>query len=173
MNRFEEFAAWTDDAAAALEELCASIVEGGTVVAFCRERKLPYSRVALWVADADHRRERVTASAGLRNDYLSDLVIRNLVDFCEVDLADALDANGRFLPLAEMPERVKRAISAFDLGESVDGEVARPFRVKMIDPGRAVDLLGKMRSMFTQKVEVKGELTLEDLLSGGGDDGEV
>lgn len=104
------------------------------------ERLLRNVDVARAVADAQKRRlERVELKA--------DDVLRELLTFAKVDPSQAFDARGRLLPLRDMPEDVRRAISAVEMSRG------RLSRVKFWDKTRGLELLGKYLQMFSEKVE--------------------
>ena len=99
----------------------------------------------------------------MRDEYLTEMVIRNLRMYADFDPAEMFDDNGRLLSIKQMPERIRRALSAMEIEEGLDGEVTK--RVKWIDPGRAIELLGKYRKMFVEVKHVTQDtnVTLVDL----------
>lgn len=93
------------------------------------------------IADAQKRRlERVELKA--------DDVLRELLTFAKVDPAQAFDARGRPLPLKEMPEEVRRAIAAVEVGRG-----GRINKLKFWPKDKGLELLGKYLKMFSEKIE--------------------
>lgn len=171
---------------ATLRALCDHLVEAGTLLEWCRAHDVPYAAVSAWIAAEEHRREKVDAALQLRGEYLSDMVIRNLRMYADLDIARAYGADGRLLPIREMPEDIRRAIREFEVEEGLGaidtadpgpngGQLKRRRKsklirtrttsIKTITPEKAVELLGKYRKMFTDRIEHDASETLEDLLT--------
>ncbi len=135
------------------------VAEGGSLVTWCHERDVPYSDVAAWLAAEDGRREQYAAARALRDEYLSEVVVRNLHDFATVDIADAFiktgKNKGRLKALKDMPAALRRAIVSIETG-----------KLKLISPKDAVELLAKYRRMLVDRVDVEGRMRLEDLVGG-------
>lgn len=157
---------------ATLRAICDAIVEGGTLVEWCRQHDVPYTEAAAWIAAEDHRREKFEAARDLRGEFLSELVVRNLRLFADLDIGRAYGADGKLLPVPEMPEDIRRAITQFEVFEEFQGRgedreyIGDTKKLKTIDPARAVELLGKYRRMFIDRVEHGGKVTLEELVGG-------
>lgn len=143
-----------------LRALCDHVIEGGTLVEWCRARDVKYTDVAAWIAAEDHRREKFEAAKDLRGEFLAELVVRNLRMFADVDMNDALDKRGKLLPFRQIPEHIRRAIREIEY--SLAG---KPDKIKLVAPERAIELLGKYRKMFTDRIEHDASETLEELLT--------
>lgn len=158
-NRHERTMALLADPAT-LGDIARFLSEGNSLVTWCRARDVPYSDVATWIAAEDSRREKYEAALKLRDEYLSEIVVRNLHDFATADLADAFVKTGKNQgtrkALHKMPEALRRAIVAIEAGG----------KLKLVAPDRAIELLGKYRRMFVDRVDVEGRMRLEDLVGG-------
>lgn len=179
-----------------LLKICDFIICGGTLIEWARKNDVPYNAIAAWVVAEDHRRKKFDAAKEMRGEFLSELVVRNLRMFADLDIGKAYDKQGKLLPITEMPEDIRRAITMFEIQqEAVDGTDPGPMggqlrrrrrpddeeegdretpelvqtyttKIKTISPERALELLGKYRRMFIEKVEHSGKVTLEDLVAG-------
>jgi phage terminase small subunit len=84
-----------------------------------------------------------------RRELSVERVLAELVDIAFADLAEAFDAEGRLLPIKEMPARVRRAISGIDveeLSEYQRGEknpIGLLKKIRMNSKIAALDLLAK------------------------------
>lgn len=154
-----------------LRDICDSIVSGGTLPEWCTAHGVAYQPVAAWINAEDHRRERFKMAQDLRGEFLSELVVRNLREFVEVDLARAFGADGALLPMDQIPPDIRRALAGVEVEELFAGKgdkrehVGTVRKIKRVDPARALELLGKYRRMFVDKVEHDIGPTLEKLLS--------
>ena len=177
-------AALIDDPAT-LRAICDFVVEGGSLVEWCRNHGVAYRDVAAWIAAEDHRREKFEQAKELRGEFLSELVIRQLRLFADLDVSRAYGPDGNLLPITAMPEDIRRAITQFEVevdvaaAEGADsgsqggklrrrreqGRGVRTTKIKTVSPERAIELLGKYRKMFTDKVEHEAGETLEQLLT--------
>lgn len=83
-----------------------------------------------------------------RVEVEADTVLRELLRIGTVDVSRAFAADGSLLPIHEMPEDVRRAVSAIEvtsLGATV--------KVKFWSKVDALDKLGRHLKLFTDKVE--------------------
>jgi phage terminase small subunit len=102
-----------------------------------------------------------------RIELKSDDVLRELLRLARVDIGEAFDHEGHLKPLHLMSEDCRRAIAGVEV-EAVAGEAATVTKVKFWDKTRALELLGKHLKLFTDKVELSGRVTLEQLLEKAG-----
>jgi len=99
------------------------------------------------------------------NAVLNELM---LVGFA--DIGDAFDEDGNLLPLHEMPESIRRTIAGFEVHELFEGtgedrsKVGVLKKVKFLDKQRGLELLGKHRKLFIDRVEVEAGDSLADAL---------
>lgn len=122
-------------------------------------RLLSNAKVAAEISAALARRaERVEVKA--------DDVLRELLRLAMVDISEAFGADGQLKPLHEMSPDVRRAIAGVEvqtIGNEDEGLV-RLHKVKFWDKTKSLELLGKHLKLFTEKLEVSGKLTLEQLV---------
>lgn len=121
-------------------------------------------------AEIDKRNEKRADKAGIK----AETVIAELVRFALLDIGKAFRPDGTLLPLHEMPEDVRRAISGFEteeLYEGADGEkfsLGKVRKVKFWDKTKGLELLGRHLKMWTDKVEHSGKVTLEQMIAMAG-----
>jgi len=107
--------------------------------------------------------DEALARRAARVEVKADDVLRELLRLAGTDIGRAFDAQGRLLPLAQMPEDVRRAIASVEVLESDEGPgVVR--KVKFWDKPRALELLGKHLRLFVDKVEHSASEDLAALL---------
>lgn len=109
-------------------------------------RMLRNRKVSQVVEEALARRQE-------RIEVKSDDILRELLRLATTDIGKAFDEHGRMLPLKDMPEDVRRAISGLEVTSLGDGEVGTVTKVKFWDKVRGLELLGKHLKLFTEKVE--------------------
>lgn len=166
--------AWLDLAEdpATLRAICDHVAEGGALPEWCRAQGVRFADVNAWLSADEGRRLLYDQAKKGRDEYLGEIVIRNLRQLADVDIAQAYDENGNVLPIADMPPELRRAIAGLEVFEEYQGRgenreyIGQTKKIKLVDPAKAVELLGKYRRMFVDKVEHSGSLTLEDLVGG-------
>lgn len=110
-----------------------------------------------------------------RTQINADMILARIWEIANINLADAYNDDGSLKKIKDMPEEIQRAISGIktykDFLEGV--EVGETKEIKLWDKVRALELLGKNRKLFTDKVEHSGKLTLEDIVAGSGEANEA
>lgn len=145
-----------------LHLLSEHISSGGTLQEFAKSWGVPYRTLSAWINDDDNRRELYLTAITLRDEYLSDIVIRQLRSMCDANISGAFDEDNNMLPVKEMPVDVQRSILAVQVDESytsvVTGITTTTKKIRLVDPAKAVELLGKYRKMFVDRVEHTGKI---------------
>lgn len=95
----------------------------------------------------------------------SEVVLQELLRLARVDISEAFNEDGSLKPIKEIPEDVRRAISAVEVDEIQEGRgddrrfVGYTRKVKFWDKKGALELLGKHLKLFTDKVEHSGAVS--------------
>lgn len=144
----------------ALDALCAHVAQGGTVPEWAELHQVPGGLVFGWLRADPARQERYYHALADRAEYCKELIWRRVKAVAGFDIRQLLDpATGEVLPPGQWPPEAAAAVQAFEAATDRTGR-----KVKLADPMRALELLGKQLGMFTEKIEHSGRLTLEDLV---------
>jgi phage terminase small subunit len=114
--------------------------------------------------------DEALARRSARVEISQDDVLRELLRLATVDIGKAFDANGDMLPLKEMPEDVRRAISSVEVETHFAGdgderfEVGRLKKVKFWDKKGSLDSLAKHLGMYVEKHQHELGPSLEQLI---------
>jgi phage terminase small subunit len=103
-----------------------------------------------------------------RTEVTQDRVLLEIARLAFNDPRRAFDGDGNLLPVKQWPDDVAAAISSIKVTEmkSGDDEVVTQLKeVKFWDKGKQIELAAKHLGMFTDKLQISGGLTLEELLS--------
>jgi phage terminase small subunit len=102
-----------------------------------------------------------------RTEITQDRVLLEIARLAFNDPRKAFDEEGKLLPVQEWPDDVAAAISAIKVTEArtEDGDICQVKEVKFWDKGKQIELAGKHLAMFTDKVNISGKLTLEEMLN--------
>lgn len=97
-----------------------------------------------------------------RTEITQDRVLKELALIGFLDIRDAFDESGNLIPIKNMPEDVARAIGGID--HSVIGsdeeKVGVTSKIKLIDKKGTLELMGRHLKMFTDKVEMEGNVSV-------------
>jgi len=103
----------------------------------------------------------------------ADRVLTELARLATCDISLAFDANGNLLDIKDMPEDVRRAIAGIEIEEekpSIEGAksatVSRTKKIKFWDKNKSLETIARHLKMLTDKVELSGKLSLENLIAG-------
>lgn len=149
-----------------------SIAEGGTLLELARQWDVPYHELATWIAAEKDRQDRYNLALDFRKEYLAELVIAGIRTIADVDIGDAYDQQGNLKAMHDIPEHIRRAIAGVEVFEEFEGrgeartKIGETKKLKLIAKDKALELLGKYRKMFVDRVEHEGKVTLEELVGG-------
>ena len=107
-----------------------------------------------------------------RLDIKPERVLREAARLASLDVGRMFDdSTGELLPVASMPEDVRRCVAGFDVETHTDkdtGETVTRYRVKLWDKNKALELLAKYHRLITDRVEVNVTHSLADLIVDAG-----
>jgi phage terminase small subunit len=84
-----------------------------------------------------------------------------LRDMTEVEILDLVDEQGNARPLQDIPAHARRAIKSVKKEEyehPIDGVMHTTVKFELWDKMKAIEMFGKYKKMFTDKIELSGEL---------------
>lgn len=98
------------------------------------------------------KRERLRAL-----EVTAEKIISELASVAFLDVKELYNPDGSFKPLDSIPEDARRAITGIE-------ETENGVKVKTADKLRALELLGRNKKMFTEKIEVEASESFADLI---------
>lgn len=110
----------------------------------------------------DARAERVGVN--------SETVLRELLKIAMTDVRKLYSESGSLLPPQEWPDDVAKSVSAVDIEDLYEGygeereQIGHTKKVKLWDKTKALELLGRHLKLFTDKIEVKADESLAELM---------
>jgi len=114
-------------------------------------RKTSVSQAVQVALDARARRTGITA----------DRVLQELAKLAYANLQDFYQANGSLKEIANLPPEVAVALSSIKVNLTEGCAIQE---VKLHDKVRCLELIGKHLKLFTEKVELGGEVALSGVL---------
>ncbi len=131
-------------------------------------RLMTKDNVASRIAELAAKRER-------RLEIQSDDILRELNRIGYSDIRGLLNDDGTARPVKDWPEELARAVSSIEIEEIFEGSgrdrvwTGYLKKFKFWSKDKALENLGKHKKLFTDRLEVSGKLTLEDLVTGKGE----
>ncbi len=101
-----------------------------------------------------------------------DQVLAELKLIGHSDIRELFDEFGCVKPILAWPEHIARTVSSIEVFEEYQGKgedreyLGQTKKVKFWDKLRALELMGKHKKLFTDRVEHSGTITLEDIVAG-------
>jgi hypothetical protein len=163
---------WLNESPTRGRELCRMIANGGDLTEICKDLKLVYGDVILWFHADPGRRQMYEASLTAQEGWVMRTLLAEMKKLATVDIRRAYDNDGNLLPIKDIPADVAACIASVETDEIWSGrgenraQVGVTKKVKIIDKAKAWELLGKNLRMFVDLKEVKGNLTLAELVEG-------
>jgi hypothetical protein len=154
-----------------LDDLCAEIASGGTLVRVCKERNLVYRLVNRWIQSDEDRAKRYKDTLIVREHHAKDEVIAELLAWIRADATQAFTPEGALLPLSEFPEDLRKLVAGFEVEALYAGrgeeraQVGTLTKVKFWDKPRSLETLARHLAMLVDRKEVDTRMTLADLLN--------
>lgn len=108
--------------------------------------------------------DRKLAEMSRRTGVTAERVVKELAKVAFADVSDIVDpATGRLLDEAERPDTAAVAGIRVKRGDAYD-----EYEVRLCDKMRALELLGKQLGMFTERVELNGDVpvVIDDVAEG-------
>ena len=160
------------ESADALQQICDHVASGGSLVDLANTMDIRFADLSRFIYNDPERLKKWTDALKLRDEWFYESIIGELRKIANVDLRRLFGEDGKMLDLKDIPADVAQALQSVDVEESYIGTGSeRVFsgytkKVKLWDKLKALELLMKKHKMLADVHEVKGRLTLEDLLAG-------
>lgn len=159
-----------------MDDIFAHIANGGNMITFAENLKIRYSDIAAWLMSDPDRYQIMQKAFQAGDEWIRVRVLNELKHIALTDLRMAYNASGTLKNPQEWPESIARAIMSVETDELYAGvgkereRVGDTRKVKFMDKIKALELIGKEKGLFMQKVKVEGKISLEEIVAGSFDD---
>ncbi len=162
-----------------MDEIFAHLANGGSLLTYAKNNDFRFSDIGNYVHSDPARLKMYGEATDLGDQWHTQRVIDELQHIAFSDIRECYNADGSIKSPTQWPESVARALSAFELEELFANDnderimIGYAKKIKMYDKIKALELIGKEKGMFVNKLKVEGSLKLEDLVGGSFDKGEI
>lgn len=124
------------------------------------------------------RVRQLAAERAKKTDTTVERILEELARMAFADINDLFDEKGDLKPISQIPEDLRRAISSVEIEALYDGfgkdryQIGHTKKIKFWSKEKTLELLGKYRKMFTDRIEHTGKVSLVDLVAGAAEDDE-
>lgn len=123
-------------------------------------------------ADVAAKIKKLMSAREARVEVQADDVLRELMRLGYSDIRGLFKADGAMKDPSDWPDDLARAIASVEVDEIYEGSgpsrkwIGYTKKVRLWNKGQSLDLLAKHKQLTSQKIEITGKLTLEDLVAG-------
>ena len=153
-----------------IDQLCAHVISGGSVIDWAKLLGVPYVEVAKWVTGNESHRKQFYGALALSKEYFKQAVISELKHIASTDIRELFTENNTVKDPKDWPDHLARAVKSIEVDELFEGygkertQIGVTRKIQLWDKPKALELIGRHLAMFTDKTEVSGKMTLEDLV---------
>ena len=143
------------------EQICDDVADGKTMIDVAVELNANFRWLYSWVNDEffPERKQAWDSAETARDIFQKESIVGQLHRLGNMDIREAFDGNGNLLPIHQIPEHIAKGIASIDVSTSEDGETTK--KLRFTDRGQMLALGGRRHRMFVDKVEVSGQMSLE------------
>lgn len=145
-----------------LHIVCGRVAEGETLLEVARSLEIPYGTLFSWVRATEERETEYNMALEARRALIEDKVIGGIMKASDFDIRDIFDDAGELIPIKQLSKETAQSLASVEILENEHGE--RTKKVRPMDRLRSLELLGKHRSMFTDRHEVAADSSFANLV---------
>jgi len=144
-----------------LDDLCDRISDGDTLSDITREMCVKFRWMYAWLNDPEFpdRKTKFNEAENARDAMSREDIVGQIHRLANVDVRQLYDDSGNLLPVHKLPDAIAKGISSIDMTENERGEVTK--KIRFVDRGQMLSLGGRRQRMFVDKVEMTGQMSLE------------
>lgn len=151
------------------------VASGGSLIEMCRAWEVRYADIMLHINSDKDRMSYYNDALNARNEWFKEAVLLEFRLIGMSDIRKLYDEDGKLLPVSEWPEEVAKFVSSIEQVEEFEGkgrdkeQIGWVKKVKLWNKEKALEMIGKNLSMFTEVHNHTGRITLEDIVQGSRD----
>ena len=158
-----------------INKICNHVSNGGSAIDLAEILYVRYSDLMRFINQDLNRQAAYKQALNDREEWAREKILGEIRALGTYDIRKLFNDNGGLKPISEWPEDIARAVSALEISEEFDGsgdqrtQTGWLKKVKTVDRLKALEMAAKNLSMLTEKHEVSGNLTLDQLIMNSQD----
>jgi len=144
-----------------IDAICKFVSDGGTLAKYCKDHGHPFGEVSGWIKENELRKSQYKEACVCRDDWTVQHLSSMLMEIARFDHSSVINDDNTIKPVSEWSPAARLAISEVEL---VPGTAM--VKVKFTPRLKALEMIGKARGMFKQKIELESGQTLSELVLG-------
>lgn len=140
-----------------MNQIVHHVSNGGSILQIAREIDCSYQDILRWIRMDKERSRKYDIALNDRNEFVIETVLNALRAIKEFDLRDLYDSEMRIKPMDQWPADARYAVSSLKPTEN-------GIELKMADRLKAIELVGKNKAMFNDRVVHEAGQSLTSLI---------
>lgn len=146
-----------------INTICANVASGGSLINLCEVWGVGFGLVSSWIRSIGEYSERYESALKDRNEWTKERVLSELRRIGLSNIKRIYDSEGNLVPVQDWPDDVAAFVSKVEHHPEEKGGGIK--NVTFWNKEKALELIGKNISMFIDRVDHSGNMTLEDLIT--------
>jgi hypothetical protein len=155
----------------AMDEICAHVSDGGTLIDLCKTWGIKYSDAMRFIRADELRNAMYDLAIKDRTEWTKERILDEVRTMATADLTKAFDKEGNMLDPEDWPTDIKRSLVGLEVFEEFQGAgrdreyIGKTKKAKFTDKLKAIEMLGKVVKLWGEKNDSDAVVKLEDLLA--------
>lgn len=147
-----------------LSSICDHIAHGGSLIELCHSLGVSHVRILKKIQEDKELRSKYNDAILSRDETTKERILNDLRSISYFNVSKLFDESGVMIHPSQWPKDASIAVLSIDIQDiySKNEKLGEVVKVRFHDKLKSIELLGKQMSMFAQKVEHSGKLTIED-----------
>lgn len=147
-----------------MDQIVDHVASGGTIAKIAREMDVPYKTLIGWIRCDKLRSDRYDRALNDRNEAMIENILNALDSIQNFDIRDLYDGEGNMLPMRQWPSEARFCVNSIKPTEWGN-------ELKLSDRLKAIELAGKHKAMFTERITHEAGKSLVDLIQESWENG--
>lgn len=154
----------------ALYIICDRVANGESLTVMAAEFGMTYTKILSSIRSLPDGEKAYAKALADRDEWVKERILAEIRFLSMLDITKLYDDDGHPLPMGEWPEGMGRAVQFVKTNKLYDGygkereEIGTVTDIKLWNKEKSLELIGKNLHLFTERVDITGKMTLEDLI---------
>jgi len=147
-----------------MDQIVDHVASGGTISQIAHEMDVPFKALNGWIRCDKLRSDRYDRALNDRNEAMIENILSALNSIQDFDIRELYDGEGNLLPMKQWPATARFSVNSIKPTEW-------GHELKLSDRLKAIELAGKHKAMFTERITHEAGKSLVDLIQESWENG--